>query len=79
MAQGEALLDPVTRTAGIVLEEYVASKGDVWSSKDMLQIIQRKLVQPRDEAPPGTRVRSAGASPIPYTRDLPGSIDCDRF
>lgn len=58
--QGEPLLDPVTRTASVVMEKYVASKGDVWSSKEMLQIIQRKSGQLREEAPPGPRIRSAG-------------------
>ena len=77
-AQGESLLDPITGTADRVLEEYVASKGDVWSSKDMLQIIQRKSVQPREEASPSPRFRSAGAWPVarepsPAGFRLPGS------
>ena len=40
--QGEPLLNPATRKAEAVLAEFRASKADVWSSKDVLQIIRRK-------------------------------------
>ena len=63
--QGEALLDPDTRTASVVLEEYTAAKGDLWSSKDMLQLIQRKTLQQRPE-------RSASGSVA--ARSLPAGV-----
>ena len=40
--QGEPLLNPATRKAETVLAEFRASRADVWSSKDVLQIIRRK-------------------------------------
>ena len=42
VTQGEPLLNPATRKAEAVLAEFRASKADVWSSKDVLQIIRRK-------------------------------------
>lgn len=53
-AQGELLLNPATRTADVVFEEYAAAKGEFWASKDMLQVIQRKAAQPRDDVAPGS-------------------------
>ncbi len=58
--QGEPLLNPATQKAETVLAEFRASKADVWSSKDVLQIIRRKTAPAAGIA----AVSSAPSTPV---------------
>ncbi|KAK9824284.1 hypothetical protein WJX72_009169 [[Myrmecia] bisecta] len=42
-AKGEVLLDATSRTTKVIAEEYAQCKSVTWSSKDMLEVIRRKV------------------------------------
>jgi hypothetical protein len=72
-AQGEPLLNPATRKAETVLAEFRASKADVWSSKDVLQIIRRKTAPATGAASssvPSTPVAAIGGPSVGVHRLL---------
>ena len=78
LAQGEALLDVVSKTTPVVAEEYAHYTEGTWSSKGMLELIRQKMSSAAldsDDKPSTSTSSPLGAISIPSHYK---HVACDR-